>query len=223
MNFGELTETAIAQVVPLTAPDQLVNANEAFVKSMINRAYHKIEKRAMWKFSEAEATITATSGTRVCADVPADLGIPLAVYSNALKRELDYHDERQGFFDLETTGQVCAYSLWQGEFRFFPLPNATETFILRYYRTWTDLIDPSDVPIIPDTFHGLLVDYASGKLALRLPPTGDRFLPYSKAQPYLEDFNVGLEEMANSDLVVKTWDSVPNYGFTEGVLQIQEW
>ncbi len=98
MNFGELTETAIAQVISLTMTDQLVNVNEAFVGRMINKAYHKIERRALWKFSEAEATINAVAATRVCADTPSDMAVPLAVYSATTDNELAYHDERQSSY-----------------------------------------------------------------------------------------------------------------------------
>jgi hypothetical protein len=223
MNFGEIVETAVAQVISLTQSDQLVNANPVFVERMVNKAYHKIEKRALWKFSEGEATINAVAGTRVCANVPADLSVPLAVYSDLTEQELAYHDERQRFWDKSTTGAVESYGLWNDEFRFYPLPKQNETFTLRYYKKWTDLADPSDTPVIPETFHDLLVDFASGQLALRLPPTGDRFLPNSKAQPYLDAFFSGLEEMSNSDLVMKTWDAVPNYDYTEHVLGIGEW
>lgn len=223
MNFGELTETAIAQVISLTQTDQLANVNEAFVKQMVNKAYHKIERRALWKFSERESSIHSAVGVRTCADAPSDLAIPVAVYSETLQGELAFHDERQRFWDLDATGIVEAYGLWKGEFRFFPLPTKVETFTLRYYKKWTDLVLDADVPIIPETWHDLLADFASGQLALRLPPTGDRFLPFSKAQPYLESFAAGVEEMANSDLVMPTWDKVPNYGFTEDVLSIGEW
>ncbi len=147
----------------------------------------------------------------------------MSVRAATTDNELAYHDERQRFWDQDATGAVEAYSLWSGELRFYPLPSKAESFTLRYYQKWSDLVDPTDTPVIPETWHDLLADFAAGQLALRLPPTGDRFLPYSKAEPYLASFAQGLEEMVNSDLVMKTWDNVPNYGFTEEVLSIGEW
>jgi hypothetical protein len=224
MNLGQMIDTAIAQVIPLTSTDQLVNANREFVKSMINKAYHTVERRALWKFSQKEATINAVASTRVCANLPADLAIPLMVYSPKLECELQYHDERQKFWGVDSVpGTVQAYGLWQGDLRWYPLPKAAESFTLRYYATWADLSADSDVPIFPATWHDILTDYAAGHLARRLPPTGDRFLPHSKAQPWLDDFNIKLEQMLASDLVMDTWDKVPNYGFEDNVLALGDW
>jgi len=223
MNFGEITDAAIAQVVSVSMTDRLVNTNRDFVQTMINKGYHLIERTALWKFSERDAEITAAPGTRVCADVPADLGVPLMVYSNRLRTPLGYHDERQRFQPLDQTGKVQEYAVWGDEFRFYPLPTANETFVLRYYGTWADLSNDADIPVIPATFHDLLIDYGTYHLALRVPPTGDRYLPFSSAQPYLEGFKSGLMGMLASDLVMKTFDEVPNYGFNENVLGLMEW
>ena len=223
MNFGEIVDASIAQVVGVTQTDRLVNASPAFVKAMINKGYHIIERAALWKFSEAEAEITSAVDTRVCADTPADLSVPLALYSNRLKTELGYHDDRQKFAYEAASGLIMYYSMWAGQLKFYPLPTQVETFKLRYYKTWPDLVADGDLPIFPATFHDLLVDYGSYHLALRLPPTGDRFLPNSAAQPYIEAFQANLSDMLASDHVTKTFDTVPNYGFIDEVLGEQEW
>lgn len=223
MNFGQIVDAAIAQTIGVTETEQLVNASPDFVKAMVNKGYHIIERSALWKFSEGEATINATAGIRVCGDLPSDLGVPLLVYSNRLRTELPYHDDRQRFAYPDSTGPILYYSLWGGELKFYPLPSADESFVLRYYKSWPDLVDDSDEPLIPATFHDLLVDYGSYHLTLRIPPTGDRFLPNSAAQPYLDAFEANLSRMLASDLVMKTFDSVPNYGYLEDVLGDPEW
>ncbi len=223
MNLGELKEAAIGQVVPMTATEELVNSNREFVRLMVNKAYHRIERRALWKFSEGEAEVSAVSGTKVCPDVPADMAIPLGIWSNKRKTNLVYHDERQRFLFRDDVGPVECYGLWEDDLLWYPTPKENESFRLRYYKSWADLVDNSDEPIIPEVWQSLLIDFASGQLARRLPPAGDRFLPHSKAQPWIEDFEVSLEEMANSDLVMKTWDEVPNYEFQEEVLSLGEW
>lgn len=223
MNYGEITDAALAQVISLGMTEQIVNANRAFVGAMVNKGYHIVERRTLWKFSEKEDTINAVAGTKVCADVPADLATTLAIWSSRMKCELPYHDESQRFFPEVSDGLVQYYGLWADELRWYPTPTQAESFILRYYAKWTDLVADSDVPVIPETWHDLLIDHASGWLAMRLPPTGDRFLPASRAQPFLDTFNARLEEMANSDLVLKTWDEVPNYGYEEDVLGLGEW
>lgn len=223
MNLGQITDAAIAQVIGMTQTERLVNASPEFVKAMVNKGYHIIERSALWKFSEGESVINATAGDRTAADLPSDLGVPLMVYSNRLRNELPYHDDRQRFVNPSTTGPVSHYSLWGGELKFYPLPSANESFVLRYYKTWDDLSADADVPVIPATFHDLLIDYGSYHLALRIPPTGDRFLPNSAAQPYLDAFEANLSRMLASDLVVKTFDEVPNYGFIDEVLGNPEW
>lgn len=224
MNLGEMIDLAIAQVIPLTKQEELVNTNKVFMKGMINKAYHRIERAALWKFSEGEADISVVANTRECPDAPSDFGISIAVYSPELKQELQFHDERQSFLDIGWQGgPVQLYSLWDGDLKFYPLPKKNETLTLRYYKFWSDLDADSDVPIFPATWHDLLVDFASGQLALRLPAPGERFLPNSKAEPWIQSFEVRLLEMTQSDLVLPTWDEVPNYGFQENVLGISEW
>jgi len=221
MNLQKIREAAIAQVVAPTQSEQLVNVNEKFVDLMVNKGYHQIERRALWKFSEAEAPISASAGTREAQGLPSDYGLPLMVWSDRMKAPLTFHDDRQRFFDLNAEGEVTYYGVWERDIKFYPLPKRNETFLLRYYKTWPDLEQDNDEPIIPETWHDLLIDYASYWTALRLPPTGDRFLPNSRAEPYLQVFEARLEEMANSDLVMPTWDEVPNYGFQENVLSLE--
>lgn len=223
MNFGEIYAAAIAQVVSLTQTERLVNANEAFVKAMVNHAYHRVERAALWKFSESEATVNSVAGQRNVTGLPSNLGVPLMVLDDASDTLLEYHDERQKMLPLTNTGVPYAYSMWQDEMRLYPLPSSARSYTLRYYKTWVDLVDDSDEPEFPETWHDLLVNYAAGKLAQRLPPTGDRFLPHSLAQPFLDAFEADLVRMTDSPLVMKTWDKVPNYGFEDEVLSIGEW
>lgn len=221
MNLGEIVEAATAQVIALSNTEQLVNAAPNFVKAMVNKGYHLVERSALWKFSEAEAPITYTAGTRE-ATQPDDLGVPLMVY-DAQGHPLTYWDDRQAAFPPSDTGEPRYYSVWEDTIRLWPLPKKEGQFTLRYYKQWPDLVGDADEPIIPNTFHDLLVDYGSYQLALRLPATGDRFLPFSQAQPYIEGFQTNLALMLGSDLVMKTWDEVPNYGFIENVLGLGEW
>lgn len=222
MIFGDIYGAAIAQVVSLTQTERVINVNEKFVKAMVNAAYHRIERAALWKFSEAEDEISAEAGTQACQDLPDDFNIPLLVWDNEAKDHLEFHDERQKMINLGS-GIPSHYGMWDGELRFFPTPSSARTYTLRYYKTWPDLVTDAEEPIIPETWHDMLVSYAAGRLAQRLPPTGDRFLPHSLAQPFLDSFELDLERMKESPLVMTTWDRVPNYGFEDEVLTLGEW
>lgn len=223
MNFGEIYRAATAQVVSLTQTERLPNANEEFTKSMVNAGYHRVERAALWKFSEAEANITSVVGTREATGVPVDFNVPVAMWDIEAKAPLDFHDERQKFLPLDNSGTPEYYAVWGGDVRFYPLPKSIRSYTLRYYKKWVDLVDDTDVPEMPETWHDLLINYAAGKLAQRLPPTGDRFLPHSLAQPFLDDFELSLQRMLDSPLVMPSWDAIPNYGFQDEVLSLQEW
>lgn len=223
MNFGQIYRAATAQVVSLTQVERLPNANEEFTKAMVNAAYHKVERAALWKFSEAEAEISSAVDTREATGVPVDFNVSVALWDNEAKCLLDFHDERQKFLDVTDTGSPQYYAVWGGDVRFYPLPKKVQSYTLRYYKKWVDLSDDSDVPEIPETWHDLLINYAAGKLAQRLPPTGDRFLPHSLAQPFLDDFSLDLQRMLDSPLVLPSWDAIPNYGYQDEVLSLQEW
>lgn len=223
MNFGDIYGSAIAQVVSLSQVERLPDANEAFVKAMVNVAYHRVERAQLWKFCEEEAPITSAVNTRTAVGVPSNMNVPLMVHDDDSDTPLSYHDERQKFLSLDETGTPSQYAMWKGELRFYPLPKTVRNYTLRYYKTWVDLIADLDEPEFPATWHDLLINYAAGKLAQRLPATGDRFLPHSLAQPFLDDFEAGLLRMTQSPLVMPTWDAVPNYGFQDEVLTIAEW
>lgn len=222
MNFGEIYRAAIAQVVSLTQTERVININEPFAKAMVNAGYHKVERAALWKFSEAEEEITGLVGVKAASGVPVNLNVPLLIWDPVAKDHLEFHDERQKMVDLGE-GIPTHYGIWDKEIRLFPTPSTARTYLLRYYKKWVDMSDDSDTPEMPDTWHDLLVSYAAGRLAQRLPPTGDRFLPHSLAKPFLDSFELDLERMKDSPLVMPTWDNVPNYGFQDEVLTLGEW
>lgn len=224
MNFAQIVDTAIAKSIALTDTAQIININRAFVGAMVNEGYHVIERAAVWQWSEAEATLTAVVGDREPTGYPTDLATIISVWDNTAKIEVGYHDERQKDLDWSVTNAPPqCYSLWSGEFRLWPKPDDTRTYTLKYYKYWTDLSLDTDEPVIPDAFHSLLADYAAGHLTLRIPPTGDRFLPTSKAQPYFENFNRGLIEMLNGPHCVKTLDETLLHDFNDYVVTSEDW
>lgn len=221
MNLQEMEQVAVAKVAGPSQASRLVDANPLFVRAMLNEAYHKIERAALWKFSEAQATLTIPAGSQVPTATPTDLAVPLMARNLDTRRDLVFHDERQRFHSADdpTSGQgtVQEYGIYGGQLRFFPAAARATTVALRYYRTWADLVAPTDTPIFPDTWHDLLTEYAAAKIALRLPPVAGRYLPESAARPFQDGWEQGLYAMTQSDLVLPTWDAVANHALQESM------
>lgn len=218
MNLQTLRELAIGKVLGPTAVERGVDVNRAVVNAFINEAYHKVERAALWKFSEAETVINLAAGAETAA-VPADLAVPLMARNDETDQELLFHDERQMFLPPGSgqPGQVEVYSVYANTFRFKPAPRAATTITLRYYKTWPDLVGDADEPIFPATWHDILSEYAASKLVLRLPTQGGKYLPASAAEPYKEAWQTGLLKMMESPLTLPTGDNVEAHHLTQSI------
>lgn len=218
MNLQTLRELAIGKVLGPTAVERGVDVNLAVVNAFINEAYHMVERAALWKFSEAETVINLSAGAETAA-VPADLAVPLMARNDETDQELLFHDERQMFLPPGSgqPGQVEVYSVYANTFRFKPAPRAATSITLRYYKTWPDLVAETDEPIFPPTWHDILSSYAASKLALRLPPSGNRFLPASEAEPHEQAWQTGLLKMMDSPLTLTTSDNVESHHLTQSI------
>lgn len=217
MNLQTLRSLAIGKVLgPSKAVTQGLDINEPFVDALINEGLHKIERATLWKFSEAEASLSVTAGTST-APVPADLALVLAAFNEETERELTYHDERQKFRRDAQAGHVEAYSLYAGALEFYPAAKVDTLIALRYYKAWPDLVVDSDEPIFPETWHDILSDYAAMYLVLRLPTEGGKYLPSSAAEPYKMAWQSGLQKMLESPLTLPTADIVPHHRIEESM------
>lgn len=221
MNFGTMKKVAPAKVAGPLQADRLTDVSDVFVGALINEALHKIERAALWKFSEAQATLTVNAGSQTPTAPPSDLVVPLMARNLGTRADLSFHDERQRFHRDDdpdaTAGRVHSYGVWSGALRFFPPASQEETISLRYYKSWPDLVADGDTPIFPSTWHDLLTDYAAAKIALRLTPVAGKFLPESAARPFQDSWEQGLVAMVNSDLVLPTWDATENHTLVESM------
>lgn len=227
MDLATLEELSIGKTLGPTQVERGVDISKAFARALINEGYHKIEREALWKFSEAVATISLTAGTAT-ASPPTDLAVPLMARNETTGQELTFHDERQRFEPTprpasNRRGSVQFYGVYGGELRFYPTPQAATTVTLRYYKTWPDLAAPTDEPLIPVTFHDILSDYAAWKLTLRVPPVGGRYLPASAAEPHLEAWQNGLARMLASPHVLTSFDKVENEDLIESMMFSEDW
>jgi hypothetical protein len=219
MNKATLRNLAIGKVLgPSLADTQGLDVNEAFVDALINEALHKVERAALWRFSEGETEIVLLAGEDE-APVPEGLAVPLMARNESTGQALLFHDERQEFLPSGPArlGQVEVYSVYADTIRFKPAPQYATTITLRYYKTWPDLVADDDEPAFPATWHDILSDYAASKLVLRLPTQGGKYLPSSAAQPYEEAWRTGLLKMMESPLTLATLDSVEAHHLAQSV------
>lgn len=209
MNLAELVELAKYQALGPSRSGDLLDVNDVVVKAHINKAYHRVENAGTWKWSEKEddELVVSKGEYRLNAGL-VDLGVPLLAYNVDSKTMLDYVDDRQRVQDADDRGVINSYTEYGGELRFYPRASKDTTVMVRYYAKWLDLVDGNDRPVFPEAHHHILADYATGMMLLRIPPTGDRFLPESAARPWLQSWEEGVAEMIMSPLNLKTLDAI---------------
>jgi hypothetical protein len=109
--------------------------------------------------------------------------------------------------DVSCAGTIAAYEataatslvkLYPGEiernykaYKLYPTPDAAYTLYLTYQAQAPDLINDSDVPIIPSRYHGMIPDMV---IARRLLKQGDQ-----KANYFFSSVKKSIEEMSQSE------------------------
>lgn len=224
MDGQALVDLTVAKIIPITDAEQAANINTAFVLAAVNEAYHHVERTALWKWSEAEATWTTVAGQRAYAeaDIAADLLTVQHVHDPTTDTLLEFLDERQSVFTSASTGVPHAWSRWKGEMILHPTPSGVRDLTVRYYAGWADLA-LDDEPVFPAIYHDLLADKAAATLALRLPATGNRFLPGSRAEPHRMEFEAKLAQMVADPRSGVTMDEVRNHDWDTYVAHSQDW
>lgn len=225
MNGQELVDLTIAKLVPITDPEQAANVNTPFVLAAVNEAYHTVERAMLWKYSEAEVDLTSVVGQQAYTEAGLDPSMLTIqhIWDPSSREELMFLDERQRYHDFgESTGVPCSWSRWNGSILLFPTPSVVRTYKVRYYAQWNDLTLATE-PVFPSMYHDMLTDWAAATLALRMPPTGDRFLPNSRAQPYRETFSAKLDQMIRDPRTFVTQDEVVSHAWTDYVATGEHW
>lgn len=226
MNGQELVDLTVAKLVPITDAEQVANVNTAFVLAALNEAYHTVERAALWKYSEDKATLTTVVGQAEyseATDVSATLMTVQHVYDATARCELRFLDQRQAVHDYgDGTGVPEAWSRWQGTITLHPTPSVARALDVWFYSRWDDLTLGTE-PVFPPIYHDMLTDHAAATLALRMPPTGDRFLPGSRAEPHRQEFLGKLSQMLNDPRSAITEDEIVNHDWDRYVAASEDW
>lgn len=144
-------------------------ADRNWIKTWLNMAYADVAIRRRWSWLERTATLTTTPGTQTVS-VPEPEGA-LVTYWGRLKPQgaatppVSFIGEMtddegagpRGHYDLTNPGAPREYSLWGGGVVFYPVPDRAYSYSLRYWTLPAELENTTDVPLIPEGFHNLLV------------------------------------------------------------------
>jgi len=234
MNGQELVDLAIAKMTAMTDPEIIVNISTPFVLAGVNEGYRTVERAALWKFSEAEATLTTVVGQQdydEATDIATDLVNIQHIYDPESYLELEFLDERQQVFDYgQNTGIPEAYSRWSNRIRLFPTPSVVRDLTVRYYAQWDDLTLATE-PVFPAMYHDMLADFAAQHLALRMPVSQDlarevqsyRLLPAYRAKPFQDAFATKLNQMMNDPRATVSTDRIISHEWRDYVHYSQDW
>lgn len=150
-------------------------ADRARMKLFLNMARRDVEARGFrFDWLEAAANVATVAGTQT-ANVPANFkthGRLRPVTTTITEpRFVEWHEMDSALYTHQAAGTTSSgipayYSIYAGQYVFYPIPNAVYTYSAQYWRTWPDLSGDNDTYAMPtehqDTLlYGALMNYAA--------------------------------------------------------------
>ena len=161
------------------------------VKNWLNLAEQDFVLREVWPFRETTGTLALAQGTQeyplvsTFADIDAQNITSVALQGAAAKKLTywPYQQLRAGQPDFDLEGQDVPerYYLKSGSIGFWPVPNATTTVFIDYYKVPMEMSDDSDESIVPVAYREAHVHYA---LAMEHDYNGDPDLSAASRNRY---------------------------------------
>ena len=188
-------------------PNQEVVTNASWT-IYLNAAYHDvIDSSPFWPFKEVTSpTAVTVNALARSAALPANVTRVTACRNATDKIVMSRLDNRTTHLDLDpegtATGAPSFYRLFGLTLQVFPLPTVNTVFELDYIAPPADLSSGTDVPVIPTTFHHVLV---AG--ALKRAYTDDGNL--NMAAAYAEEFDAMINRMTKELLGASRNESHP--------------
>jgi hypothetical protein len=127
----------------------------------VQTAYQEIINLKPWDFTWKTVDVTVPVGTQLIDKVAFgldDLGFLSRVLVSG--KQLTYTDWKQGdaTYLNQPQGAVAYFSvLPNGNIKLYPSPTTATTVTIEYHRSKHILLENSDVPLIPDNFHMVIV------------------------------------------------------------------
>lgn len=140
------------------------------VKEWINLGQSDFVLRELWPFRETTGTLSVVQGTQEYdlsdnfADIDEQNIISVSVQGSA-NRKLTYWPFNQlraykPDFDVDAQGTPDIYYLKGGKIGLWPVPDASLTVLIEYYKLPTAMSADSDTSIIPVNYRESLLHYA---------------------------------------------------------------
>lgn len=136
-------------------------------KLYVNSAYGDLLMRMPYgPWTEGSTTITINSGVRSGA-LPTDVNRVSAVWNSTdgfpmvpLEGRMQVFNEYPQQIEI---GQPMHYRIFGNSLYVYPLPQANTSFTVEYFKLPADMVNDTDVPAIPETYHDALVAGAVAK------------------------------------------------------------
>jgi len=194
MNYLQLCQLArqefgISGTGPASVTSQTGESKQ--VVDGIRQAWIEIQNSAQgWRFLRSEASLSATGRT---VSLPADFALPIALILNdgIGMRELRYmsYESFKEMYRLTTfaDGVPTAFTTFNGNIIFNATPLSDYPLTLEYYQSPQVLIENTDVPLLPERFHMLIVYKAMREYGF-----------YENAQEVIARAETGYQSMINA-------------------------
>lgn len=168
-NFRELVEELATEYCGASAPNSVTNQkgeSKRFV-DWINRANKDLQNLwANWKFLWVNSTFSTVTDQRAYTPF-TDIGEWNATqfYIGDDPLAVTYH-ETSGRFDQTETGKPHTVVIMpDNSLQLYPLPDAAYSINCEYYRAPQELKENTDISLIPEKFHDVIVLRAVVKYA----------------------------------------------------------
>lgn len=149
------------EIVNMVLSGSFDEAKRAQAKVWVNARLGELLDLETWSFLRATDTVTVTAGSRVVADVAASFGVGHALLNSDGQALTPYRDPARFLEDYPAdtlTGTPETWTAIGTTVMVGPAAALTETdWTLVYERAHVDLVDDTDVPILPSQYHLMLV------------------------------------------------------------------
>lgn len=157
--FGPVSESIDAQFTGDNV-DPIIDR----IKDWTNEVYTEICNSGYWRFLETEGTFLTVIGQET---------YPLAtncivnrlinvreIKTPSILRRIDFKSIDQSYPDTSesSSGTPVYYYFQNNNMSLFPVPDSVMTIKYRYYKTVTEMIDATDIPLIPEHWKWVLVN-----------------------------------------------------------------
>jgi hypothetical protein len=130
------------------------------ITQFINDGYKLVCQRVGWYGNETTDAISTVAGT-ASYSWPQNFSRMRSLFDTTRHVELEYVSQRLIDRSGTSNGAPVFYAIYAGSITLWPTPDAVYSLEMRYWSLPNDLVNDSDSPNFPATWHKLLWIYAT--------------------------------------------------------------